>query len=99
MSLKQIQARVKVFFKEEPNMACRIKEVIRELVDEGFAEEKVRDLHMVFSAEYFNHTSPKEMLSLSSFDLGIPGFCSQTTQRRYFYVLWTTRGCHLFTQV
>lgn len=64
MSLKQCKAVAEVLFKEEPVIAKRFKEVICELCDEGFAEEKVGDLYEAFISAWIEHTRPKKMLSL-----------------------------------
>lgn len=58
MSLRQTKAIAGVLFKEEPEMAKRFKEVIVELVYEGFATETVANLHEAFVFGWIDHTRP-----------------------------------------
>lgn len=64
MSVRQISALAGVLFKEEPNMACRLKQALEELREEGFGGETVGDLYAAFLPIWIEHTTPKEMLSL-----------------------------------
>lgn len=61
MSLTQCKEVVMELFNEKPIMACRIKEALDELLDEGFHDETVWDLYKSFLPAWLEHISPRKM--------------------------------------